>query len=308
MNAKISIVALVAILIVGLEAHLYGGYKKSEDPDLVREVKTHKRPWEQYQETDYPSEWDWRNISGQSYVSVARNQHIPQYCGSCWAMGSTSAVADRYIIGRSNKTGVVDTGFILSVQNLIDCGGAGSCAQGGEDIPVYSYMHKHGIPHETCNNYQALDQECTDFNQCGTCWGFGNCYPETNYTLYKVSDYGQISGRDQMMSEVYHKGPISCCIKATDTLEHFDGGYVYTEYSPYWRTFCNHVISVAGWGMDPTVGEYWVVRNSWGTYWGEKGWFRLPTSKAFPNDPSKSGNDYNLAVERSCGWADPIVD
>jgi len=323
----------VGLLTVGtVFGHLYGGYKKSTDPDLVREVKTYKRPWEEYSAGGHqgkehssvdkenllqpsssgdslPAEWDWRDVKGQSYVTVIRNQHIPQYCGSCWAHGSTSAIADRFVIGESKKTGVVDPGIILlSVQHVIACGDAGSC-EGGEDIPVYSYMHNHGIPHETCNNYQAKDQNCTDFNKCGTCWGFGNCYPETNYTLYKVGDYGQISGRDQMMSEIYSKGPISCCIHATDELEEFEGGYVYTEYHPYWRTFCNHEISVVGWGVDNSsdVGEYWVVRNSWGAYWGEKGWFRLPTSKAFPNDPSKSGNDYNLVVESQCGYADPKI-
>lgn len=118
-----------------------------------------------------------------------------------------------------------------------------------------------------------------------------NCWAITNFRNWKVSQFGSVSGADRMKSEIYARGPIACGIMATEKFDQYTGG-IYSEKSS--SVAINHIISVVGWGIESGV-EYWVGRNSWGTYWGEYGFFRI-----------KMHGD-NLGIESGCYWAVPIM-
>jgi len=234
-----------------------------------------------------PGAWDWRNISGVSYTTVNRNQHIPQYCGSCWAHAATSALNDRISILRKGSWPEIT----VSPQHLINCDGGGTC-NGGSQGATYEWIHKKGIVEETCQPYQAKNGlSCTP--ACKTCWGWNaTCEEVKNYTLWTVSEYGHVAGEEKMKAEIYARGPIACSIDATSKLDAYTGGIFQEDTIP----ISNHVVSVVGWGSENGVA-YWIVRNSWGTYWGEGGWFRIVTGNRLKN----------LGIETDCNWAVPLI-
>jgi len=235
---------------------------------------------------DLPAEFTWANKDGRNYLTFSRNQHIPQYCGSCWAHGPTSSLGDRLNIMR-NDSGVQ---INLAVQVLINCGGGGTC-QGGNPGGVYRYAKDTGIPDETCQNYEAINGKCAPLGRCETCAPGKGCSAVTDFPNYKVKDYGGVKGADKMKAEIFARGPIGCGIDATDKLENYTGG-IYSEKKFLPRI--NHEVAVVGWGVEDGT-EYWFMRNSWGTYWGEQGYARVQM------------HSDNLALETDCDWGVPIL-
>ncbi|KAL3119043.1 hypothetical protein niasHT_003826 [Heterodera trifolii] len=261
-----------------------------------REHRTYPRSWEMPGfEATIPRQWDWRNVSGTNFCSPNRNQHIPVYCGGCWVFGTLGSLQDRFNVARKNRWPMT----MLSPQEIIACNGRGSC-NGGTAEDVLTHAKIQGLVEEGCNNYKAINEKCTPFSRCGSCWP-DYCFAIQNYTRYYVKDYGKLSGRVQMMSEIHNRGPIACAIGAT---EQFDLNYTGGIFQQTSDAPTNHIVSVSGWGWDDASNtEFWIVRNSWGDAWGETGWFRIVTSIY----RGGRGDQYNLGIERECYFADPDI-
>lgn len=246
-----------------------------------------------------PKNFNWCKKDGVSYCTASRNQHIPQYCGSCWAHGTLSALADRIKIAR----GAQGVDITPSIQHLLNCGGVGTCYGGSLDGP-YQWLHKlslkgTGLSYETSQPYLAcsrdsnegfcphVDTTCKTINVARTCGSFsqegGPCSALVSYPNVTISDYGSISGPTAMMKEIYSRGPIACGIDAIPLLN-YESGIIKTQGGGV-----DHIISVTGWGTDPQEGFYWIVRNSWGEYWGEMGFVRVAQGA--------------LSLEEQCSWA-----
>jgi len=247
-----------------------------------------------------PDNFNWcDHPDGKNYCTMSRNQHIPQYCGSCWAHGSISALGDRIKIAR-NATGI---DINLSVQHVLNCVADGSSCHGGGVDSVYDWMKNDevALSYETSNPYLACSREsfegnckfmkreltCDNYGAARTCATFGvPCVELQKYPNVTLAQYGDVSGQADMMQEIYARGPIACGIDAAPILN-YTGGISYLEGEQV-----DHVISVTGWGEE-AGNFYWVVRNSWGEYWGEMGYIRVAFGK--------------LLVEEQCVWGVPDV-
>lgn len=267
--------------------------RKSSGPAPSRILSP--QPFEYVDSTTLPPNYDWRNMSGVNFVTVTRNQHIPQYCGSCWTMGTTSALSDRIKILRNNAWPDIQ----LAPQVLVNCVPDG--CDGGDPTQAYAWIAENGIPDETCQNYIAsgLGTNCSALNTCRNCApDFTNpsalCTPVKGYQNYFVDEHGTISGEQAMMAEIYSRGPIACGVAVTPAFEAYTGG-IFHDTTGASCSAIDHEISIVGWGTEGGV-DYWVLRNSWGTYWGEDGWMRIVRGIN------------NVGVECSCDWATPLVN
>ena len=220
---------------------------------------------------DLPASYDIRNISGVNYATPTRNQHIPVYCGSCWAHATASSLSDRFALARGNSFPEI----YLAPQVLVDCvtDNSHGC-EGGDPNAAFEYVMQRGITDESCSPYVAADKECSALSLCGDCSPnpLRGCYPVTPSTIFRVAEHGQAYGEEQMMAEIAARGPIVCGMCVTEAFERYSGGTFHDDSGC--RTEM-HAISIAGYGTDAQGRKTWLGRNSWGTPWGEAGWFTL---------------------------------
>lgn len=280
-----------------------------EGHDMV-ESYTSPLPYTYIKEEDLPDNFSWDNVNGKSYLTRSLNQHIPQYCGSCWAHGSMSSLSDRIKIAR-NATG---DEINLSIQHILNCAGsvAGSC-HGGSHTGVYQFIKDNGfVPYDTCQPYLAcssestdgfcahVDTTCTAMNTCRTCTHGGGCTALAVFPNATVAEYGTYSVVKDMTqvsakvkAEIYARGPVAAGVNA-EPIVAYEGGIVDNRH--IWNMMINHIVAIVGWGTDEETGnQYWIVRNSWGEYWGELGYFRIVM-----------GHN-SLGIESSIAWATPAA-
>nr|AAQ11975.1 putative gut cathepsin L-like cysteine protease [Callosobruchus maculatus] len=203
-----------------------------------------------FEETDIEEKdaVDWRK---EGAVTPVKNQG---HCGSCWAFSAVGAIEGQFF----KKNGTLVS---LSAQELVDCAteyyGNEGC-NGGLMGQAFDFVEDEGIQTEESYPYKAKRSICQMNGEYVT----------------KVKTYHLLLNEQEIARAVSAKGPVAVAIDASQ-LSFYDQGIVDEKCKcSKKREDLNHGVLVVGYGSENGV-DYWIVKNSWGADWGEKGYFRL---------------------------------
>lgn len=217
---------------------------------------TKANTFEEY--SQFPRRFDWRD---RVPLSPIENQG---QCGSCYSFATTFTVEALRAYKKNSR-------IILSKQELVDCSkpmvDSGYNNQGckyGYPLEAYKYIMKKGVHGSDDYPYNGNPNE--------------GCYKNRlrNRPAYRIDDYGRYdfnTNDESIMYALLNYGPVSVVIHGTSNyFRHYRGGIMRNILSFTQET--NHVVALIGWGTENGI-DYWVLRNSWGTGWGEQGYARV---------------------------------
>ncbi|KAN0050309.1 hypothetical protein ACTA71_003426 [Dictyostelium dimigraforme] len=221
--------------------------------------------YSQSQYSSIPASYDVRTDWGDC-MSPVREQ---QSCGSCWAQVTSGILADRMCI-ESNK----NIKILMSPQYLMDCdktcvadgvSGCNNGCKGGFVGLALNRLISEGIVSDECLSYQASQD-----SQCPTTCDDGS--PISNTTIYKATSCKAFPTVQDAQYEIMTNGPVIATFM------------LYSDFKPHkWDVYVkssntqveSHAVRVVGWGTTSSGVDYWIAANSWGTGWGESGYFKI---------------------------------
>jgi len=203
---------------------------------------------------DLPDSIDWRD---KDVVTPIKNQ---QQCGSCWAFSAVGSMEGQHALKTNNLVS-------LSESQIVDCDVNGSDAgcNGGFMDGAFKYViSQGGIDTEKSYPYKSQDNPCI-FNKSNVA---------ATFSAYKDVKGGETG----LKTAVATVGPIAVGIDASSAQFQFYKTGVYYD-STCSSTILDHGVLVVGYGTTQNGTDYWIVKNSWGETWGDKGYIYMSRNR-----------------------------
>ena len=163
---------------------------------------------------------------------------------------------ESYILRTQNKPG---TDIDLSEQVLVSCSGTGSC--GGGRLSA-AFLKKTGLPLESAYPYTATNGDCSA------------AAPGWQGSAYKIGNWGSVpQDLESIKAALVNYGPLPIAMMVYEDFMYYKTGvYSYTTG----KKLGGHAVLLVGYD---DAGQYFIVKNSWDSGWGEKGFFRIAYSQ-----------------------------
>jgi hypothetical protein len=208
-----------------------------------------------------PASIDWRSLGG---VTQVKDQGA---CGSCWSFSAVGALEGAHFAKHKKL-------ISMSEQHLVDCAwnygkdpyGNNGCDGGLPFLGMEYIMDAGGIDTEEFYPYLMQDSYCR-FSK--------------DHIATSITGYGNVTVGDEaaLADAVSTYGPISVAIDVTESMVFYGSGVYYEPACKSDFADLNHGVLVVGYGSNTAGQDYWIVKNSWSTYWGDEGYILMARNK-----------------------------
>jgi C1A family cysteine protease len=199
---------------------------------------------------EFPPAWDWRAVDGVDWTTAIRDQKA---CGSCVAFATVAVLEAAFKLHQQDPTFQPD----LSEAHLFFCGCGKCCDKGWWPSYALDYVRDAGVPIEECFPYQDHDMPCGDSSAD---------WPEHAIQIPSWQEILDLGARKGWLAT---RGPVIGCMAVyRDFFNYAEGVYRHAtgDLAGY------HAVGVVGYSE---AEQCWICKNSWGTAWGESGWFKI---------------------------------